>query len=177
MSCPLRTVKNTERRITSIQYCVIVFVPEPRNAKINPSTLHFQHHSTMPPRREPCAEISENRRRGPNLTPDQRQRIIAKRQCGCTIRELAVEFGRSERAIKYTIRTYASAPTTQEKPRSGRRSILSARTKKLIYRKARSEPKVSYAELAKVAQVYGPDGTPSKPPSRSTLYRILKRCG
>jgi hypothetical protein len=70
----------------------------------------------MPPRREPLAEISNNRRQGPNLTPDQRQRIIAKRQCGCTILELIKEFSRSKSAIKYTIRTYDLAITTQEKP-------------------------------------------------------------
>ena len=70
----------------------------------------------MPPRRQPCAEILGNRRRGPNLTLDQRQQIIAKRQCRCTVLELAKEFSRSERAIKYTIRTYANRTTTQEKP-------------------------------------------------------------
>jgi transposase-like protein len=125
--------------------------PEPRIANINASTRHFQHHSTMPPRRQFGAETSGNRRRRPNLTPDQRQRIIAKRQCGCTIPELAEEFGRSESTIKYTIHTYANAATMQEKPRSGRPPMLSARTKKLIYRKARAEPKIEYLELAKVA--------------------------
>jgi transposase len=131
----------------------------------------------MPPRREPLAEISENRRQGPNLTPDQRQRIIAKRQCGCTIAELVKEFGRSESAIKYTIRTYDPAITTQEKPRFRRPHMLSARTKKIIYRKARSTLKISYAELAEAAQVYSPNSTPLRPPSRRTLYRVLKQRG
>ena len=129
----------------------------------------------MLPRRQFGTEIAGNRRRGPNLTPDERQRIIAKRQCGCTIPELVKEFGRSESAIKYTIRTYTKATTTQEKPRPGRPPVLSARAKKLIYRKARSAPKVDYSELAKAAQVYAPDGTPSQPPSKSTLYRALKK--
>jgi transposase len=105
----------------------------------------------MPPRRQFGTEVAGNKPRGRNLTPDQRQRIIAKRQCGCTIKELVEEFGRSASAIKYTIREYSNATTTQEKPRSGRHPILSARTKKLIYRKARSTPKINYAELAKVA--------------------------
>ena len=131
----------------------------------------------MPPRRQFGAETSGNRRRRPHLTPDQRQRIIAKRQCGCTIPELAEEFDRSESTIKYTISTYANATTTQEKPRSGRPPILSTRTKKLLYRKARAEPKIEYSELAKAAQVYAPDGTTSKPPSKSTLYRVLKQRG
>ena len=105
----------------------------------------------MPPRREPLAESSGNRRRRPNLTLDQRQRIIAKRECGCTIQELAEEFDRTENAIRYTIRTYANTTTTQERPRSGRPPILLARTKKLIYRKARAEPKATYVELAETA--------------------------
>jgi len=105
----------------------------------------------MPPRREPLSETSGNRRRGPNITPDQRQRIIAKRECGCTVKDLAEEFGRSENAIRYTIHTYANTTTTQERPRPGRPPILSARTQKLIYRKARSKPKITYAELAKAA--------------------------
>jgi transposase-like protein len=131
----------------------------------------------MPPRRESLAETSGNRRRRPNITPDQRQRIIAKRECGCTVKELAEEFGRTENAIRYTIHTYANTTTTQERPRSGRPPILSARAMNIIYRKARSEPKGTYAELAKAAQVYAPDGTPLKPPCRSTLYRVLKRRG
>jgi hypothetical protein len=121
------------------------------------------------------AQVLGNRFRGPNLTPDERQRIIAKRQCECTIPELVEEFSRSESTIKYTIRTYTKATATQMKSQSKRPPILSTRTKKLIYRKARSTPKVNYAELAEVAQIYAPDDTPSKPPSKSALHRALKK--
>ena len=64
---------------------------------------------------------------------------------------MRVEFGRTENAIRYTIRTYTTTTTTQERPRSGRPPILLARTKKLIYRKARAEPKATYVELAETA--------------------------
>jgi transposase len=66
-------------------------------------------------------------RRGPNISPADCQRIIAKREEGVPVRELAAEFGRSESAIKYTIRTYTKIPTTEERPRSGRPYILSRR--------------------------------------------------
>jgi transposase len=75
-------------------------------------------------------EIAGNTQRRLNISPADRQRIIAKRECGVTVRELAAEFGRSEGAIKYTIRTYANAGTTQEWPHSGRPPILSLHQKK-----------------------------------------------
>jgi transposase len=131
----------------------------------------------MPPQRRFGQEIAGNTQRRPNISPADRQKIIAKRECGVTVRELAAEFGRSEGAIKYTIRTYTNTGTTQERPRSGRPPVLSLHQKKIIYRKARAAPKIEYPELARVGVLVQPDGTTSKPPSHSTLYRTLKRAG
>jgi transposase len=69
-------------------------------------------------------EVSGNARRGPNISSEQRLKIIAKRELGASIKELAAEFSRSESAIKYTLRTYARLLKTQEKPRSRRPPIL-----------------------------------------------------
>jgi transposase len=131
----------------------------------------------MPTPRQFGQEVAGNACRGPNISPTERQRIIAKRQCGETVRELAAEFGRSESAIKYTIRAYTKTSTTQEQPRSGRPPVLSLHQKKIIYRKARAAPKIEYLELVKAGTFVTVDGTPLKPPSRSTLYRCLKRPG
>jgi transposase len=79
----------------------------------------------MPPPRQFGQKVAGNTRRRPNISPTERQRIIAKRECGVTVRELAVEFKRSESAIKYTIRTYAKTGITQAQPYSGRPPILS----------------------------------------------------
>jgi hypothetical protein len=49
--------------------------------------------------------------------------------------------------------------------------------KKIIYRKVRAALKIEYLQLAKEAIFVNAEGTPSKPPSRSTLYRALKRRG
>jgi transposase len=49
--------------------------------------------------------------------------------------------------------------------------------KQIIYRKARAAPKIEYSELVKAGTFVTVDGTPLKPPSRSTLYRCLKRLG
>jgi transposase len=131
----------------------------------------------MPPPRRFGQEVDGNARRGPNISPVDRARIIAKRQLGATTAELAAEYGRSESAIKYTIRTYSSLPTTHEKPRSGRPPLLSLHQKKMIYRKARAAPKIEYSELAEHGVFVNEEGYRSKLPSRSTLYRALKGQG
>ena len=74
----------------------------------------------MPTQRRFGQDVDENARRGPNISSTDRQRIIAKRDAGITVRELAAEFGRSESAIKCTIRTYSTLNTTLEQPRTGR---------------------------------------------------------
>lgn len=49
--------------------------------------------------------------------------------------------------------------------------------KKVIAREVRKTPKFEYKVLSEKAVVVAPDGAPSKPPSRSTLYRVLKQRG
>jgi transposase len=128
----------------------------------------------MPQPRRLGQEIDGNVRRGPNISPVDRARIIAKR---VSTKELAAEFGRSESSIKYTIQTYSKLPTTHEQPRSGRPPTLSLNQKKIIYRKVRAAPKIEYSELAEHGVFVNKEGSLSKPPSRSTLYRVLKRRG
>jgi transposase len=131
----------------------------------------------MPPSRQFGTEISGNRRKGPNLTLEQRLCIILKREAGVSRAELVEEYGRSKRAIKYTIKTYAHLLTTKDKPCSGRPYMLLPRQKKILLRKARGALKIEYAELAKAVQVVLLEGTPLTLPSKTTLYRELKRHG
>jgi transposase len=81
----------------------------------------------MPTLRQFGQEVAGNARCGPNISPTDRKRIIAKRECGVTVWELAAEFGQSKSVIKYTIHTYTRTGTTQEQPRSGPPPILSVR--------------------------------------------------
>jgi transposase/transposase-like protein len=131
----------------------------------------------MPPQRQFGAEISGNARRGPNLTPEERIRIIAKSDAGVKVSELVEEFERSPNCIRTTIRLAKTRTTTQEASRSGRPPILSLHQKKIIYRKARAAPKIEYSDLSQVGVFVNAEGTPSKPPSRSTLYQCLKGYG
>lgn len=131
----------------------------------------------MPPQRRILQEIDQNTRRRPNLTVQQRNQIIGMLHGGATVAQVADTFGRSERGIRDIRQRYQQTGKTTDQPRSGRPPILSHYQKKIIYRKARAEPKITYKELAKVAVVVNPDGTSSKPPSYPTLRRYLKRQG
>jgi hypothetical protein len=71
---------------------------------------------------------------------------------GSTTGEIAAHFGRSSQAIRDL-------------------------QKKIIYRKFCAPPKMEYSQLAKEAMFVYLDGTTSKPPSRTTLWRIIKKHG
>jgi transposase len=130
---------------------------------------------TMATQRRFGQETHGNARRGLNTSPAARIEIVTKRGLGVSVSELRAEYGRSKSATHYTLRTNTNASTTREKPRSDRPPMLSLHQKNIIYRKARARPKKYYSELAEVGVIVRPDGTSSKPPSRTTLWRTLKR--
>jgi transposase len=131
----------------------------------------------MPPQRRILQELDQNVRRGPNLTIAQRNQIIGMLHSGATVAEAANAYGRTERCIRNLKKKHNITGTTQDRPRSGRPPMLSLHQKKIIYRKARTAPKIEYSALAEVAVLMNPEGTPSKAPSRTTLWRLLKRKG
>jgi transposase len=131
----------------------------------------------MPQLRSALSENSANPRKRPNLTPTQRIQIISKGKAGCSAASSAAEFGCSERTVRRTLQEASTHHNGLEKPRSGRPSILSEHEERCIYRAVRAAPKIEYKELLEVTTIHYPDGTTSKPPSRSTLYRMLKRRG
>lgn len=119
--------------------------------------------------------VAQNVRRGPNMTVQERDVAIGMLQAGATVREVAETFGRSRSTIHRLYQKFHHTSTTRDKPRAGRPSILSDHQKKILYRAARKTPKILYEDLAKVATTMELDGTPSKAPSHSTLYRVLRR--
>ena len=91
-------------------------VRHPTNTKIRlNSTTHI-----MPPQRRALEEISRNKRAKPNLTPEERARIIGKAEAGCSTKELGEEFGVTPQCIRNTLRRWASYATIKDLPRSGR---------------------------------------------------------
>jgi transposase len=131
----------------------------------------------MPQQRQILQESDKNVRRGPNLSTEERGRIMGMLAGGCTVVEVARAYGRSDRCIRDLRTKYHQTGTTADKPRSGRPPVLSPHQKTIIYRKTRAAPNIEYSELAKEGVFVNPDGTSSKPPSRSTLYRVLKGRG
>jgi transposase len=131
----------------------------------------------MPNQRQISQELDQNVRRKPNLTIAQRNEAVGMSAAGASLKEIAQYFGRTTQGIGKLLKKYHTTHTVEDKPRSGRPSILSRHQKKLIYRAARAAPKLEYKELAEVGVLVNPDDTPSKPPSRSTLYRVLKGLG
>jgi transposase len=122
-------------------------------------------------------ELDQNVRRRPNMTVYERDKAIGMLRGGCTVSEVTTHFQRGDQTIRDLKRKYNSTTTTQDKPRSGRPPMLSLHQKKIIYRKIRGKPKTTYKELAEVGTRVNVDGTFEKTPSRSTLYRYLKRRG
>ncbi|OAK96977.1 hypothetical protein IQ06DRAFT_308072 [Phaeosphaeriaceae sp. SRC1lsM3a] len=61
-------------------------------------------------------------------------------------------------------------------PRGGRPPILSDHQNSVISRAVRDKPNMEYKDVAQVALFVDHDETPSKPLSRSTLYKLLQRC-
>jgi transposase len=114
-------------------------------------------------------------RRGPNISIRERDQVIGMLRGGSTVQEVAQQYGRNDRTIQKIRQKFNQTSTTADKPRSGRPPVLSLKQKKIIYRKARATPKIEYLQLIEEAIFVNADGTPSKPPSRSTLYRYLKR--
>ena len=96
---------------------------------------------------------------------------------GATLQECADAYGRTQHCIRDLWKKYHQTGTTKDKPRSGRPPILSLHQKKTIYRKVYAQPKIEYKALAEVGVLVNSDGTPTKPPSHSTLYRYPKGQG
>jgi transposase len=120
-------------------------------------------------------KLDQNVRRGRNISPGSRNRVIGMLQTGATVKEAAASISRSERAVRDLRTKYRQTGRIDYKPCTGRPPVLSKQQKKIIYRKVRTAPKIEYSELAKEAMLMNTEGTASKPPSRSTLYRALKR--
>jgi transcriptional antiterminator len=129
----------------------------------------------MPQQRSARSEISENPQKRLNLTPTQRLQIISKSNASCSTAELAAEFSCSARTVRRTLQEASTHHNGLEKPRSGRLSILLEHEERRIYWAVRAAPKTEYKELLKVTTIYYLDRTTLKLPSRSTLYRMLKR--
>lgn len=112
-----------------------------------------------------------------NMTSEERNQAIGMIRGGAQYSEVAKTFDRSERAIRDLYKKFNTTGSVNDRARSGRPHVLSNHAKKLLCRAVRKDPKIQYSGLAKVGQVVLPDGSLSKPPSTSTMYRTIKAAG
>ena len=122
-------------------------------------------------------EISGNRKRGFELTSEQRASLISKREEGLTVRELMAEFKCGRTVIYDTLNRWKTHGTTESLPRAGRPKALTRREQRALFRAARKNPKITYSSLVVEANLQGDSDARQHPPSRATLYRTLKREG
>ena len=118
--------------------------------------------------RIPLASISENRRRGPELTPYKRGEIIGKYNAGVTRQNIDHILETPKSTIDYTIDQVSKRPHGESRPRIGRPPKLSDRDKRYLIRVTRMDPRITYARLKLQC---GLDC------STDTIYRVLKEYG
>jgi hypothetical protein len=121
------------------------------------------------------AAAGRNTQKRTEIPSAQRWMIVGQLTAGATTREVAEYHSRSQRAIQKLWKLYTTTGTTDNLPRSGRPPVLSDTQKKLLHREARKNPRITYAELSKAACITAIDSTTTPPPSRSTIYRALKK--
>jgi transposase len=80
-------------------------------------------------RRSFGTEISGNRGRNDELSPEACSSIISKQEAGVSIKELAAEFGVHWNTITKTIKRWKNHKTVYSLPREGRPEIITHRKK------------------------------------------------
>jgi hypothetical protein len=118
--------------------------------------------------RTPLGSRSGNSRRGPELTPYQRGRILGAATLGRTPTQIADVENCPISTIKSTIELDLERNDGQSKPRSGRPKLYNDRDERCILQQVRLFPKCTYADVRKACAVTLCD---------STLKTILKKYG
>jgi transposase len=131
----------------------------------------------MATQRRILQELDQNVRRSLNLSSAQRNQIFVIVVGGVAAKDVAHAYCRTDHCIQKICQKYRQTGSTNDLPRSGQPTIISKQQRKNVYKKVCTASKMEYLQLAQEAIFVNAEGTPSKPPSRSTLYRALKRCG
>ncbi|KAF1989320.1 hypothetical protein K402DRAFT_326744, partial [Aulographum hederae CBS 113979] len=122
----------------------------------------------MPPQRRALRQISGNSRRGPELHPYIRGKIVAKAEDGLSRGEIATELQIPKTTIQYTMRQEEQRINGESLSRSGRPIESTEVTQRHVIRLARLNPKMTYKELHEQSGATH---------SYRSTYRILKAVG
>ncbi|OQD59946.1 hypothetical protein PENPOL_c038G02850 [Penicillium polonicum] len=110
-------------------------------------------------------EISGNRGKQAELSPEQRAGICSALDAGVSASKLAVEYACHRSTIYRTRERFLEQKNTSSRPRTGRPPIFNERARKYIYLQARRNPLWSYKRLGANSPGH---------PSRTTIRRIYK---
>ena len=118
--------------------------------------------------RTPLGQISGNRRCNEEYTPYQRGLLHEATAAGATSCQLQKLLHMSESSIRYTLSKHLQHYEGHSIAHSGRPKLLSDRSKRLLIRMARQNPKATYQNLIKQAGLTC---------SHDTVYHLLKEEG
>ena len=90
-------------------------------------------------------------RSGPNHSPHKRTRIATSYFLGKTARRIGAEEGISDRAVYAIVARYRDQKSAQDRPRSGRPSVLTKRDKRHIFILINADPFTQHRELIEEA--------------------------
>jgi len=131
-----------------------------------PTYLQLQQLHTMI--RTPLGPRSGNARRGPELTPYARGRIVGAARAGISPAQIARDENRSYSTITSTLELDLQRDEGESKPRSGRPKLYTDRDERKILRQVRLYPKCTYEDVRRACVVTLCD---------TTLKTILKKHG
>ena len=123
----------------------------------------------MPQPRQILGEISGNAKRGRELSPWERAKIIEKRNAGLTYPKISEALGIAVTTCKKTVKKHATSDTKGlSAPRSGRPTKCDDLLKRRIIRFCRTAPDATYAEVIDRLQLTV---------SKTTIKRVLQEQG
>ena len=120
----------------------------------------------MPPRRSFGTEISGNRQRNQEFSPEARAAMLAMLDTGCSARRVAREFRTTHSTVLQTKKRWLESHKVTSRPRKGRPMKLSSTAQRYIIRMASQDRQISYNALL--------DATPNRV-SRRTIRRLLRK--
>ena len=118
--------------------------------------------------RRPLAPVNTNRPRGNELSPNTRGHICGMSLAGWSISKISDQLGIARSTVQYTLEQNPTRYDNESRPRAGRPSKISARSRALILRLIKTNPFITYGDIPLQARLNV---------HNSTILRMLKESG
>ena len=100
----------------------------------------------MPPQRTPLGAIDSNRRRGKDISPYIRGKIVGMADKGASVSEIQAQYKVSRKAVRGSIAQDSQRPEGKSAPHSGCPPTYTIRDERLMLRNLRLFPKSTFAD-------------------------------